>query len=247
VISEANDLVSSARLSAATDKENALADLQASHKAAVEQLYRQAYDAQSLLSNERDRALQLSASQLESTVSKYESQLNSMKEIVISAEASADRAKEEARVVVDQAREAFTAEAEKRIADLESAWIERSKALQNDNEQAATIISNLIKEGDDARRRADDTLSALRELQEASAKELSDRSAQYEASIASLRSQTQEGNARASQLELELKQVSESLEDRLSKAQASWTAEKAQLEATHTSEVTQLVAIAQQS
>jgi hypothetical protein len=247
VISEANDLVSNARLSAATDKENALADLQASHKAAVEQLYRQAYDAQSLLSNERDRALQLSASQLESTVSKYESQLNSMKEIVISAEASADRAKEEARVVVDQAREAFTAEAEKRIADLESAWIERSKALQNDNEQAATIISNLIKEGDDARRRADDTLSALRELQEASAKELSDRSAQYEASIASLRSQTQEGNARASQLELELKQVSESLEDRLSKAQASWIAEKAQLEATHTSEVTQLVAIAQQS
>ena len=90
MLEEANELVQSTRASAAQDKERALAELQAQHKAAVDQLFAQAYDGQAMLSAERDRALMAAEQQRQAAVAELNAKIAQLKENVIAAEQSAD-------------------------------------------------------------------------------------------------------------------------------------------------------------
>jgi hypothetical protein len=174
VIEEAERLVDKSRTDALRDREVALAELQAQHKAAIDKLFAQAYDGQAALSADRDRALQAAETQRQQLAAELGAKIAQLKEDVVAAERSADRAREDARMLVAQSQAELSGEAERRVRDLEAASTERVTALLADNEKAAGIISNLLRETDEARRQASELAGALRAAEESSRKELAD-------------------------------------------------------------------------
>ena len=58
---------------------------------------------------------------------------------------------------------------------------------QIDNEKAAAIITNLLRESDEARRRADDLAASLRQAEESFRRDMAERTSAYESTISDLR------------------------------------------------------------
>lgn len=243
VIEEANKLVESAQAEAARDKAAALEALRAQHTAELERVASDHHYAESAIGAERQAALQALQFAHSAELTRLSTQISQLNDQCALLQEQMNAAVDKERRVAEEQRSALLSESEGRLKDIESAWSQRCDALQRDNEQAAAIIAGLLKEADDASRRASDLTASLAASHESHAREVSERVAQYEAAMDTLRTDT---HARISSLESALMAGEERLQSELSTAAAEWVAERTRIEERHATERDTYLGFAQQ-
>lgn len=192
------------------------------------------------LAAEKEKAVQTAISQHANVVGDLRTQLTKAKEDLLVAERKLKNLEESHKEAEKELIRQHQSTLESRLRETEMTWQAKYQALQADNDQAATIISGLLREADESAARLETLTTAQAAIKDQHAKQMAQEAAAHAKEIQELVKERQTAVQKVTQ---EAKALTESM---LEEAHAAFQAEKARMEAEWGAERAALMAPAAQ-